>query len=289
MKYYYLLLAALYSFSLAAEIQTFAVIGDAGQWNKRSESVRDSILASNVRRLILPGDNIYDLTKTYEQVWSPWSSKGLEFDVVAIGNHRKSYQEEVEFFKMPGEYFEKISGNLRFLVLNSDNTKNVDAQITWLSEKMAEPSPLFTIVVFHHPPATISRFHSWQEKENFQKKLRPILIANSAKINAILVGHDHQASLFTFGQIPVIVSGAVWESRAAQAANHVMDGKLEIKTHWVNSGGFYWVRLDLNDEDQSLLVNFIRTDVAGVSCTILLKRNEAPSLRPNCNPNQKSF
>jgi len=278
-----LVLSSILSAVALAEVQTFAVIGDAGHWNSRARAARDSILNSKVKRLILPGDNIYDITKTYASIWENWTSKELELDVVAIGNHRKTFAEEVAFFKMPGQFYEKISGNVRFLVLNSDNTKNVNEQITWLKGKLAEPAPIFTLLVFHHPPATVSRFHPWTEKEDFQKQLRPLLLKHKDVINAVLVGHDHQAQLFNFGPIPVIVSGAVWEARETRATNGVMEDNIAITTHWINkSGTFYWTRLDFNDEDQTLWVNFVRTDKDEVSCSILLKRGQDILKRPNC-------
>jgi 3',5'-cyclic AMP phosphodiesterase CpdA len=277
-----ILVVLLTAASAFAEVQTYAVIGDAGHWNKNAQAVRDSILKSQVSHLILPGDNLYDITKSYDWVWSNWSSAGLQFDVVALGNHFKSYAEEMAYFQMPSENYEKIFDNVRFLVLNSNNVKTAEAQVLWLKEKLAEPAPLFTLLVFHHPPATISRYHSWQEKEKFQTLLRPLLLKHADIIDAAIVGHDHQAQLFTFGPLPVIVSGAVWEGRNTVPTNTTMEGKIAIQTHWINKEGYYWVRLDLNDQDQTLWVNFVRGDKDEVSCSILLKKGKAPQRRANC-------
>ena len=129
------LLLLLLSFNLYAN--PYALIGDAGLKNKKSIQVKDSIYESGVKKLILPGDNIYNLRQTYDQVWEDWLNTDLEFYVVAIGNHHQSYEEEIQFFNMPGEYFEKTDEYAKFIVLNSDNEKTADEQVAFLSNLLS--------------------------------------------------------------------------------------------------------------------------------------------------------
>lgn len=122
-------LSYLVSFNLyAAELQ-FSILGDAGRWNKHTQVLLNSMNKLNVKKIIMPGDNLYE--GTYEQQWGAWKKAGFTFDVIAIGNHNDSYAKEIKFFEMPGEYFSKeyANGDIQYLVLNSDNTKNVDAQM----------------------------------------------------------------------------------------------------------------------------------------------------------------
>ena len=54
--------------------------------------------------------------------------------------------------------------------------------------------------------------------------MRPVLKKWSSKINLIINGHDHIASLFTYDDLPVLVSGAVFESISAPAFSYQQDG-----------------------------------------------------------------
>ena len=83
----------------------------------------------------------------------------------------------------------------------------------------------------------------------------------------------HLATMFLFDKIPVIVSGAIFESRPAPAFNYLLDENISIKTQWVNKEGFYWVRMDVDEQREAVWVNFIRADIDEVSCSILIYQN----------------
>jgi hypothetical protein len=170
-----------------------AVIGDAGRTTPSSRLVRESIAKSGIQRLVLPGDNLY--SGSYQSVWNPWISARLSFDVVAIGNHNGGYRQETAFFSMPSEYYAKVIDGARFLVLNSDNESTAAAQANWLNTELRSAREPLVFVVYHHPSYTISTFHNWEEKAVFQRALRPVIWANRAKITALLVGHDHVATM----------------------------------------------------------------------------------------------
>lgn len=157
----------------ADELQ-FMILGDAGRWNTNSKMLLESASKLNVKKMIMPGDNLY--SGTYDQAWGPWKKAGFTFDIIAIGNHNAGYAKEIKFFEMPGEYFAKeyANGDLLYLVLNSDNTKNIDQQMTWLKAQLENSSARQIYLVYHHPSLTVAS-HKWTEKKAFQLKLHQVL------------------------------------------------------------------------------------------------------------------
>lgn len=276
---FFLLLIPVHS-SFSEDSISFAVIGDAGHPTSKTEQIRLSIQDSNIQNLILPGDNIYDLSLTYDDVWSSWQQ--FKFPIVALGNHHQTYLEEIEYFSMPGEFYLKKFEGINFIVLNSDNTQNINAQVSFFADKIKSvprTEPLF--IVFHHPPATISYRHSWQEREAFHNAIRPILLRYRHKIDAILVGHDHQASIFSYGDIPVIVSGAIFEYFPSRDVDQYIDGA-KAKTIWRFQSGHYWVRLDVDKKNKWNWINFINVDTDTVDCSIRISRSHPMVVQPNC-------
>jgi hypothetical protein len=214
-----------------AEKIEFGIIGDAGSWNENTKTIRDSMTAlSTNRKLILPGDNLYGLSNTYKKAWKPWRENQFTFDVVAIGNHTEGYKEEVAYFEMPGQYYAKAYGDtVRFLVLNSDNTKNVPLQLNWLERELARASEPLIFLVYHHPTYTISEDHSWDEKEQFQLGIRQIIERHRKKITGLLLGHDHIASILHFRDLPAIVSGSTQNPRTEKPIDNIQQN-IHMKT-----------------------------------------------------------
>jgi len=239
---------------IALYAQSFAVIGDAGRITSGSKSVRNSILQAGVRTLVLPGDNLY--SGTYENVWKSWSD--FDFSVVAIGNHNNGYQNEINFFDMPGEFYSKeYDGGLRFLVLNSDNTLNVDRQMKWLERELQKEASI-TFLVWHHPSYNLGA-HSWDGKLKFQTAVRSLIRQYSSKISAVLLGHDHIAAFYCADNIPLILSGAVQETTQPVTRNYKAENGVNISTKWVFPQSTpTWVRLDVDTENKSVVVKYIR-------------------------------
>lgn len=222
----------------ALELQ-FSIIGDAGRWNNNSKMLLNSMSQFNVKKLIMPGDNLYE--GTYEQQWGAWKQAGFTFDVVALGNHNATYAKEINFFEMPGEYFSKeyVNGDVQFLVLNSDNVNNVTQQMTWLKAQLESSRAQQIYLVYHHPTFTVAS-HKWTEKKNFQLKLRPILKTYRHKITSLIVGHDHIAALMHFESLPVIISGSTQSPRNETPVNNVQEG-ISVKTALQLDSEPYWI------------------------------------------------
>lgn len=261
-----------------SEVLSYAIMGDAGVWNHSTYLLQQSIKAGKIKHLILPGDNLY--AGKYEDVWGHW--KGFRANIVAIGNHASSYAEEIKYFHLPGEYYKfKPHSDVVFFILNSDNESNVRQQAAWLKKSLEYAKEKTIFVVFHHPPYTISRRHKWREKEAFHRLIRPILFNNRKKLDAVIVGHDHQASLIMLNDLPLIVSGAAFEFFPAEQLDYVSSDRVRVRTAWRYKGGPHWVRLDINTTTNEVWLNYVRAKPMKVVCSVNLSKKKI-RMKNNC-------
>ena len=286
MKFYKTFTLALFIFSMPfTEVfanDSFAIIGDAGVWNRSAQKVRNSILKSSIRSLVIPGDNLYDESENYASVWKHWSGKGFKFDVVAIGNHNNGYQNEMNYFAMPSENYSKKVGSTRFIVLNSDNQNNLSSVKGWLDKTLKEVSEKTIFIVMHHPPVDITRRHVWTDKEQFHRVIFPIIQKYRHKLTALIVGHDHIASLHTIDGLPMIVSGAVFQPIPTVPFNYVSQERgLFVQTRWLFQKAAYWVRLDVDPANGNVWVNYVNVDDDRVDCSALISGKRL-LLKTNC-------
>ncbi|MBI4404642.1 MAG: metallophosphoesterase [Deltaproteobacteria bacterium] len=265
------------TFNYPAEGQQYAILGDAGEWNTQTQSVRDSIQSSSIDRLVLLGDNYRVPFGTYEEVWAGW--KGFQFPVVAIGNHTLSYSAEMKFFKMPGEYYSFKDGEVLFLVLNSDNASTAVIQAEWFDDELSHATERFIFVVFHHPPYTIH--HSWTEKRAFHERIRPIIKRHRSKITALLAGHDHIASLTMLDDFPMFISGAVFEALPALPKDYIADDGTHVQSLWRYSQVPHWLRLDIKEKADTAWFNFVQANPGTVVCTVSVRAKKV-LLKDNC-------
>ncbi len=254
----FVLTASLFSSFAHATTASFAIIGDAGKFNSNTKLARDSIARSGVKDLVLPGDNLY--SGTYSQHWTPWSD--FEFSVVAIGNHNDGFANEVKFFEMPGEYYVKTVQGVRFIVLNSENKKSYAQQASWFEKQLQDKTaPLPTYVVWHHPPYTVTSFHDWEERRDFQEAMRPLLKKYRERITALLVGHDHIGASYCLDTLPMIVSGAIWETRTPQKMSYWDKDGTRVEQRWIYpEDTIVWAKLDVDSESKESNLSFIRAE-----------------------------
>ncbi len=234
------LLVLLFTSCVTAQNLQFALVGDAGRLNDNSKILRESLKSYKNFDLVMPGDNLY--AGTYESVWNPWIQDGFRFPVVALGNHNQSYIAEIAFFKMPGEYFSKkyLNDQIQYIVLNSDNTRNVAEQMTWFEKEISASTSKQIYIMFHHPSRTVAS-HSWTEKKAFHQKLLPIINKYRSKVSALIIGHDHIAGLLHFNNLPVIISGSTQSPRTEKIINNVQDG-VTVRTDIHFDSELYWVQ-----------------------------------------------
>ncbi len=290
-------IALLVTFLLSASIAnalTIGLLGDAGKKNESTQQVLRSMLQAEIKNVALLGDNLYDLNLSYKDVWEDWFTQGIQFPVVAIGNHNISYQAERDYFHMPDEFYSKTIEDVRFIVLNSDNQNNVLVQRDFFMKEMAQArklkntpgAPTFTFVIFHHPPATLSARHNWTEKKAFHDALRPLLLEYRDVIDGIFVGHDHMAAFYRFADLPLVVSGAAFEFFPAnQVQSDVVPG-VAIKSLWTYKPKAHWARLETFPDKHEAYVHFISIDGkdgkdSKVVCSVLLKSRQI-ALQANC-------
>lgn len=266
-----------------AETLSFAIIGDAGEWTEEAESVRDSILRTEVRSLVIPGDNLYRTREGYDSAWLPWSSKGFTYDVVAVGNHNAGMKKEVRYFGMPKDYYSKVyPGVARFIVLNSNAWLNVGKQMKFFERQLESATEPLVFLVYHHPTYTLANHgHFWQERFLFQLAIRPLLWKHRSKLTALIVGHDHLATLLHYDDLPVILSGAVKEVRK-DGPVHYQRGRVHVKTDWYFDSTPHWVRLDLDAATGKARAHFIRSSDDQVGCSFGLQTGIPASLDTNC-------
>ncbi len=261
----------------------FGILGDSGKWEASTESTRDSMLKLGTTHLVMPGDNCYS-GKSYDAHWKPFREKGFSFDAVAIGNHTLGYKAEVDYFKMPSEFYAKVLGDTaRFIVLNSDNTSNYKEQAKFLESELQSAREQMIFIVFHHPSYTVAnRGHVWTDKKNFQLAVRPLFAKYRSKITALLVGHDHLASLLHFDDLPVVLSGAGREVRNDSPVNNTQDG-VKVSTAYYFESVPTWVMLTLNSEQpKEATIDYIRSKDSVSTCTARLMTGKAAELSANC-------
>ena len=268
----------------------YGIVGDMGRWNANTQLIRDSMIRMNTKNLIMPGDNLYEKSQGYKDVWSPWTSNGFVFSYTAIGNHHSSYEDEVAFFKMPGEYFASVDKekDIRFIILNSDNEENVQEQMKFLQEQLSASRNTFNFIMYHHPSFTVSDRHEWEERTKFQKSIRDIVKDNKNTISGLIWGHDHLAATFDFEGVPVFLSGSAENPRLGV----VQPGNLgfQFQDVWLATPGQpYWLKLEAVAGDRNGLVfKYIRARDDQVMCTMKLVAPHAISYQPDCQTENES-
>jgi len=264
-----------------AETWDFALLGDAGQTTLGSEVVRSSVHRQGVSRLVLLGDNLYE--GTYEAVWAPWKALGMTFDMVALGNHLLSQAEEMKFFQMDNDYYTNRVGTSQFIVLNSEIAPSrVPDQAEWLRAQLGATQASAVFLVYHRPSYTVSSVHDWKEQEAFQRSVRPLIWAYRSKITALLVGHDHLASMIHVDGLPMLLSGAVKEVRMDKKIDRMdKDSGHQVKVEWYFTPTAHWAKLHL-ETGKAPVAEFIRAHDDHVACTVHLPRGKAAVLEENC-------
>ncbi len=278
---FFILMLVFVTTAHAKQTASFALIGDAGLWNKRTALVEKSVRDMGVFNLILPGDNLYH--GTYEDAWNPWIQNGFHFQVVAIGNHTAGYQKEIKFFRMPSEaYTTWLAPGIAVIVLNSDNINSARQQAVFLEQELRTLSADSLFVVYHHPSLTLSADHPWEERENFHDVIRPLLYKYRDRISAVINGHDHMSAAFSFNDLPVIISGAIKEFHPVELPSKRQQGT-QVKMEWAFPNRATWARLKVHPHSSHSEIDFVLAESNLVLCTIQIKTGEWLFLEKNCN------
>lgn len=81
-----------------------------------------------------------------------------------------------------------------------------DAQLAWLSDVLATPAPLGTILAMHHPPVPSVLPLAASVELRGQRRLAAVL--RGTDVRAIIAGHLHYSTFATFAGIPVSVASS---------------------------------------------------------------------------------
>ncbi|MGN8551071.1 UNVERIFIED_CONTAM: phosphodiesterase [Microbacterium sp. SLM126] len=81
-----------------------------------------------------------------------------------------------------------------------------DAQLAWLSDVLATPAPLGTILAMHHPPVPSVLPLAASVELRDQRRLAAVL--RGTDVRAIIAGHLHYSTFATFAGIPVSVASS---------------------------------------------------------------------------------
>lgn len=247
-------------------VTSFGLIGDGGAARPEITSLRDSMKFKGINQVLLLGDNLYDLKSTYEEVWNPWIKMGFRFPAVAIGNHNKGYQQEISFFRIPGEFYSYVIGQARFIVLNSDDESTGLKQAQFLEQTIVAAKEPQIFILVHHPYVTISDHHHWEERKGFQSPFRGVLKKYSQRLTAVFSGHDHLATAIDINGLPLLIDGTAFETFQGKNLNYRDRDGFMVRSLWTYHGGFYWMKLTLADTES--WVEYIRTDSSETSCSI---------------------
>ncbi|MCB0167914.1 MAG: metallophosphoesterase family protein [Anaerolineae bacterium] len=238
---------------------TFIAFGDYGNGSAAQKRLRNQMQRDSFRFVLTTGDNSQG-EGTYEQldrmVFQVYDTIFSQVPVFpALGNHDYLTDQAAPYlnvFDVPPNaspeknlkrYYSFIYGNAQFIVLDTtplvktDDPATCDAMLHWLRQKLSQPSPLWKIVVCHHPP-----YNAGHHGVNPRIKTHLIPIFEAYQVNVVLSGHQHnyqrskplrqgQVTTMEDGGILYIVSGAGaaalhrcdkadWLARAVASVKH---------------------------------------------------------------------
>lgn len=202
----------------------FAVIGDYGKAGAGEEAVSQLIQTRIPNDFIVTtGDNNYETgsastidtnigfyyykyINNYKGKYGLSENKGF---FPSLGNHdwgspgAKPY---LDYFTLPGNerYYDTIIGNVHLFSLDSDPNEpdgytSTSTQALWLKNKLAEPSPYWNIVYFHHPPFSSGAKHGSHYSMQWQFR--------EWGAHLVLSGHEHLYERLVVNGLTYIVNG----------------------------------------------------------------------------------
>jgi hypothetical protein len=182
----------------------FLAFGDWGEGTFFQRALAQQMVALYRQKpfqdIISLGDNIYEegdikqyghdyFEAPYAQLWKA----GVHF-YPAIGNHdikQGHMQDQIAYFKMPGEYYTVSEGPVTFFIINTTRFVRNPEQIAWLEKSLKGSKATWKIVAGHHPLYSSGR-HG--ETTGLKKILEPMMIKYG--VDAYLCGHDHDYERF---------------------------------------------------------------------------------------------
>lgn len=181
----------------------FGVIGDFGSGDENEHAVADEMRQwaddHPLDAVVTTGDNVYEsgLPSEFDGAWNEpygWvGERGIPV-VASLGNHDvddEGKTEELDLFGLPGRWYERSIGPVRFIVLDANQPMH-PGQLDFLRAALAEDAPEpWTVVAFHQPAYSCS-FH--QSTPAVDEAWVPLF--GSGGVDLVLNGHDHDYQRF---------------------------------------------------------------------------------------------
>ncbi len=124
----------------------------------------------------------------------------------ALGNHELESPLYFDNFELPGneQWYTVTRGPARFLVLDT----NVDfspgsEQYRWLEGELQQRRGLYTIVIFHHPPFSLSR----EDPTGVMVEKYLVPLFDEYAVDLVFCGHDHNYQRFFYRGTNYIIAG----------------------------------------------------------------------------------
>lgn len=198
--------------SLEGDVTRFAAVGDYGTADDAERAVADQVERWSDERdadaLVTTGDNAYPYStaETLEAAWTPfygWAEDELSV-IAALGNHdiqEDGGQSTVDFFGMPGPWYQQTINNVDFFVLDANRPKDPEQQ-KWLREALARSEATWKVAVFHQPAFSCAK-HDGDPR--IVERWVPLF--DEFRVDLVLSSHDHNYQRFLVGPTTYVVSG----------------------------------------------------------------------------------
>jgi hypothetical protein len=187
---------------LDEETVSFVAVGDFGIGNEYEAAVAAAMKAwvgqHAIDGFLSAGDNVYPEAeqKYFDAAWTEpfgWVDEAGIPVLPALGNHDVedgSSDDVMDFFDMPGPWYQKTIGNVRVIVLDSNQVDDPD-QTRWLEKVITKERTRWTIVVVHKPPYACGRYDGTPA---VREAWAPLF---ARRADLVLSGHDHNYQRFT--------------------------------------------------------------------------------------------
>lgn len=206
---------------------SFIVYGDAQEPARDGrELIIDEIVKENPKYLIRTGDLVAagneHQWRIYDYFEKKVSDKGI-LEYPALGNHEyaaidKDYVEDPDpnlqlyFKKFPhlnnNRWYTFRYGNIRFIMMDTNTDYSIGTeQYRWLISELQKDDSLFKIMVFHHPPYTLSYMKLRKEEQLITKLIENGDDGKHGKIDIVFSGHVHNYERYKYGGVNYVVSG----------------------------------------------------------------------------------
>jgi predicted phosphodiesterase len=190
-------------------VHTFAVYGDSRTGHDVHVQIVGDIINKHPSVVFHTGDMVEDgnnpsLWQIFNKI--TWDlRKQVEF-YPCLGNHENEsplYFKNFDYLDNQRWYAVNCY-NIHFIVLDTNvDFKPGSEQYKWLSIELTKKYGLFTIVLFHHPPFSLTR----QDEQTQDIRTYLVPLFDRYNVDIVFNGHDHNYQRFYVNKTYYIVTG----------------------------------------------------------------------------------